>query len=189
MCGSPSTPLRFPQPQIFVALLKKNLTFNRVIRWHNFAMKSKSRIFSLVYFSSAVQPFDENQLVELLKTCRANNEKAGISGMLLFKDGNFLQVLEGEESAVKSLREKITRDPRHGQVCVLLEEFLEHRNFPDWTMGFHNLNQLNVADLSGFSNLLSSSLSAADLKNDPSLAKKLLLVFKEGNQKPQGQDR
>jgi hypothetical protein len=87
------------------------------------------------------------------------------------------------------LRENITRDPRHGQVCVLLEELLEHRNFPDWAMDFHNLDQVNVAHLTGFSNLLSSSLSAADLKNDPSLAKKLLLVFKEGNQKPQGSMR
>ena len=106
--------------------------------------------------------------------------------MLLFKDGNFLQVLEGEESAVKSLREKITRDPRHGQVCVLLEEFLQCRNFPDWTMGFQNLNHMNIAKLSGFSHLLTSPLSASDLKNDPSSAKKLLLVFKEGNQKALG---
>ena len=149
-------------------------------------MESGSRIFSLVYFSSATQDFDEDQLVKLLETCRANNEKAGISGMLLFKDGNFLQALEGEELAVRSLQKKLLRDPRHHEVCVLLEEFLERRNFPDWTMGFQNLNHMNIAKLSGFSHLLTSPLSAADLKNDPPRAKKLLLVFKEGNQKALG---
>ncbi len=58
-------------------------------------------MFFLVYVSSAVRPFSRVDLDDLLATSRANNARVGITGMLLYKDGNFMQVLEGDEEAVR----------------------------------------------------------------------------------------
>ena len=72
----------------------------------------------------------------LLEHARRNNEKAGVTGMLLYKDGNFMQVLEGEERVVQALSAKIGRDPRHEKMVTLLEGPLAEREFSDWSMGF-----------------------------------------------------
>ncbi len=63
-------------------------------------------MFSLTYVSSAVRPFAEDELADLLAVSRQNNARLGITGMLLYKDGNFMQVLEGEEAEVRTLYEK-----------------------------------------------------------------------------------
>jgi hypothetical protein len=55
-------------------------------------------MFSIVYVSSALKPFSKTDLLTLLEKSRENNTSLGISGMLLYKDGNFMQVLEGESS-------------------------------------------------------------------------------------------
>ncbi len=64
-------------------------------------------MFFLVYVSSATRPFSGEDLRALLATCRKNNAELGVTGMLLYKDGNFMQVLEGDEEAVRGLYEKI----------------------------------------------------------------------------------
>ena len=60
-------------------------------------------MFQLVYLSSASQPFSEDDLVALLTQARQNNTAHGLTGMLLYKDGNFMQVLEGDEAEVRRL--------------------------------------------------------------------------------------
>ena len=68
-------------------------------------------MFFLVYVSSATRPFSGEDLRVLLVTCRKDNTELGVKGMLLYKDGNFMQVLEGEEGAVRGLYERIAADP------------------------------------------------------------------------------
>jgi len=70
-------------------------------------------MFSLVYVSSAVTPFSSTELADLLTVSHQNNLPAGITGMLLYKDGNVMQVLDGEEPAVLELYTRIGRDPRY----------------------------------------------------------------------------
>jgi hypothetical protein len=60
-------------------------------------------MFRIVYVSAASEPFSDQQLKELLQKSRQNNVAAGITGMLLYKDGTFMQTLEGPELAVKIL--------------------------------------------------------------------------------------
>src|SRR4028118_630971 len=97
-------------------------------------------MFFLVYVSSATRPFSGEDLRVLLETCRKNNAELGITGMLLYKDGNFMQVLEGDEEAVRGLHARIAADPRHRAEITLQEGFAEWRQFPDWSMGFRDLN-------------------------------------------------
>lgn len=95
-----------------------------------------STFFRLMYVSSGVRLFGDNELAELLAVARRNNAQLGISGMLLYLDGNFLQVLEGNEPDVRRLFATIGQDVRHRGLIVLLSQSIETRAFPDWSMGF-----------------------------------------------------
>ncbi|MEV7608482.1 BLUF domain-containing protein [Microbacterium sp. NPDC089320] len=102
-------------------------------------MSEKNPLVSLVYCSSATQPFGERELGELLAVSRERNSERDITGMLLYRGGEFVQILEGPRSDVEDLMAKIGRDPRHHDVRVLIEEPLHERRFHDWTMGYQAL--------------------------------------------------
>jgi hypothetical protein len=72
--------------------------------------------------------FSEEELIQLLETSRQNNAKIGVTGMLLYKDGNFMQLIEGPEEAVRALHAKISIDPRHRGLMTLLQGHQEKRN-------------------------------------------------------------
>ena len=129
----------------------------------------------LVYVSSAREKFSKAELVELLEKSRANNSRLGLTGMLLYKDGNFIQTLEGDESVLRPLFAKISADYRHAGVIVLLDGKIESRNFPDWSMGFRDLSDPSLRDLPGYNEFLNVSLSAI---HDPVKSQKLMALFK-----------
>jgi hypothetical protein len=141
-------------------------------------MNNSGDMFSLVYLSEGSVPFSERDLRELLTKSRENNSNLGLTGMLLFKSGNFLQVLEGEKKTVLALYEKIARDPRHTRLKILFQGISPKRDFPDWSMGFHDLSSPDTKSVLGFSHFLDTSLKSADFV-DARLAKRLLLLFKE----------
>lgn len=93
----------------------------------------------LVYLSFATVPFTQADLDDLLRTSRRNNARSGVTGMLLFRDGDFLQVLEGEEAPVRETFDRIEQDPRHDGVRVIDESSVAQREFNDWAMGFRRL--------------------------------------------------
>ncbi|MGD0987621.1 MAG: BLUF domain-containing protein [Candidatus Sulfotelmatobacter sp.] len=140
---------------------------------------ANSDLISMVYLSTAVFPFSSQDLIDLLAKSRENNTALGVSGMLLFKENNFLQVLEGERGQVLKLFNKIKKDPRHRRVTTLSQEDIVQRDFPDWSMGFNNLSSIDASRPYGFTPFLETSLTVADFAADPSRAKKLLLLFKE----------
>src|SRR5687767_6279847 len=108
-------------------------------------------MFHLVYVSSAINLFNSDELKDLLEISRRNNSALDITGMLLYRDGNFIQALEGDEQAVRALFEKISRDPRHKGIVTLVQGETPEREFPDWSMGFRNLNDPDESKLAGYS--------------------------------------
>jgi len=135
-------------------------------------------IFSLLYLSESTVPFSKRDLRELLTKSRENNSKLGITGMLLFKEGKFMQVLEGHKESVLPLFEKISSDPRHSRITTLFQGTSSQRDFPDWSMGFYDLNSPDSLRIPGFSHFLHTSLTTAEFV-DARRAKRLLLLFKE----------
>ena len=89
----------------------------------------------LVYGSAASQPITEDDLVQILRASRRNNHAVGVTGALLYADGNFLQVLEGEPSAVDGVYRRVCEDARHRGVLTLYDARTPERTFPDWSMG------------------------------------------------------
>jgi hypothetical protein len=141
-------------------------------------MANSGDIFSLIYLSESTIDFSQQDLRELLTKARENNSRLGVSGMLLFKDGNFLQVLEGEKETVLALYKKISLDTRHTRITALFQSFSAQRDFPDWSMGFQDLNSPETTNIPGVTHFLATSLTTADFV-DAKRAKRLLLLFKE----------
>jgi len=104
----------------------------------------------IVYTSSAKQEFSAADLKKLLVAARMRNKAVGVTGMLVFHDGAFLQALEGEKRAVNEIFARIQDDPRHGDLVVLHRgPGPEQRVFGEWSMGFADFSGA-AAILKGF---------------------------------------
>lgn len=135
-------------------------------------------MFFLTYVSTANQHLSKDDLNELLAQCRENNARLGITGMLLYKEGNFMQALEGEEGAVRSLYAKIARDPRHRGEMILQQGITKERQFPGWSMGFRDLESQGTNSNPYYSEFLNTPLTGQEFSANPTRSQKLLLSFK-----------
>ena len=90
----------------------------------------------LIYISRPTVEVTQDVLLDILNKAQTINHKFKISGLLIFHNGKFMQLLEGGEKEVKDLFEKIQHDPRHSDVRILLETDRPNRCMPLWTMGF-----------------------------------------------------
>jgi hypothetical protein len=133
---------------------------------------------SLTYVSSATEAFTTRDLPTLLARARENNVRIGITGMLLYKDGNFMQVLEGPPAVVRRQFLAIRLDYRHRGLITLLEESVESRQFSEWSMAFWNLSTADGITVPGYSDFMNVSLTGPEFESDPSRAQRLLLTFR-----------
>ncbi|MBC9733636.1 BLUF domain-containing protein [Nocardioides marmotae] len=111
-------------------------------------------LLSLTYVSSAVALAGAEDLVGALEDFRPRNHDRGITGVLLYRGGNIIQVLEGPAEQVERTFAAIERDPRHRGVIVLLREQVEQRAFPDWSMGFRDVSGVDLDREDGFTDFL-----------------------------------
>ncbi len=136
-------------------------------------------MFHIIYVSNAVEPMSNDALKELLHVSRVNNERNQITGMLLYKNGHFMQVIEGDEARVTELMNIIKKDIRHKNVDILRSEYTQSRDFPNWTMGFKNLERSDYSKIPGFTKLLESDFKPEYFAEHTTEAHALLLAFKE----------
>lgn len=99
----------------------------------------------LLYASRAASPVGEAELNAILKQSREHNPAEGLTGLLCYSDGIFIQVLEGGREAVNARYKHIVADARHKDVVLLSYEEIAERHFAGWTMGSVNLHRLNPA--------------------------------------------
>jgi hypothetical protein len=133
-------------------------------------------VFYLIYVSHAADGLKSSDLHDILNKAHQVNATFGISGLLLYKNKRFMQLIEGQEDAVRGLYQKILQDPRHRDLIVLQEDTEPERQFPGWSMAFRNLNALPSAD-----KLESGEIEFADdaLERHSNKATQLLHLFKE----------
>ena len=96
---------------------------------------------SIVYSSVASAPFTTTELDALLEHSRANNRRRGLTGVLVHRDGQFMQVLEGPGAEIDALLTTISSDPRHSGVWMLHSEEIAERRFPDWWMELRRVGE------------------------------------------------
>lgn len=93
-------------------------------------------MYELLYTSVANYEFSELELSKLVEEAISNNKKLEITGMLVYTNREFIQILEGEEQIVKALYKEIESDERHTSVSVFYEGEIKTRAFVNWSMGF-----------------------------------------------------
>ena len=139
---------------------------------------SEMVMYSLIYVSIATKPFSAAELVDLLKHARRNNEKAEVTGMLLYKEGNFMQALEGEERRLRRCRKNRPRsaapqnDHDAGRPAGCSANFRTGR----WDSVISMRRK--TADLPGYSEFMNTPLTADAFTDNPTRAQRLLRVFK-----------
>lgn len=138
-----------------------------------------SGLHFLMYVSSARRKFGPAELAELLTLAREKNSRLGVTGMLLYKAGLFLQVLEGDSQRVRELYAKIATDDRHRACSVVMEGTLPERRFSDWSMGFRNLDDPGLAKLPGYSPFMENPNLFTDIKDDPDGCWSVLRIFRD----------
>jgi hypothetical protein len=105
----------------------------------------------LMYASRAVPGVGQDELMAIVRKSKANNGPLGVTGVLCFSEGIFLQVLEGGRSPVNRLYNRIVTDSRHSQVELLSYQEVGERRFAGWSMGQVNMSRLNPALLLKYS--------------------------------------
>lgn len=93
----------------------------------------------IIYLSQATVPFEEVHLEQLLAQARAFNAQHDVTGILLYGNEQFMQLLEGEEATVRALYTHISQDPRHHDVTTYDDKPVARRSFADWRMAFQPL--------------------------------------------------
>jgi len=121
----------------------------------------------LAYLSTAVCLMTDAELLDLLKAARRRNAEHDITGVLLYSDGTFIQVLEGEDDSLDRIFNSILKDPRHKNVIKLIDSELEKKHFPNWNMGFAAIDKDKAQEVTGF---LSSTGEILDDESGNTLA-------------------
>jgi hypothetical protein len=135
-------------------------------------------LYHLGYVSTEAIKFSDEALVALLSEARTANTDRDVTGLLLYREGSFYQVLEGSESAVMATFQDIEGDPRHKEVRVLFDGETDAREFADWQMGFLNLDGVDVDTLSGFSDFMTRDAEPQEFLENLSRGKRLALMFR-----------
>lgn len=130
-------------------------------------------ITQVAYTSRALASFSEQDLDDMLATARIKNKALGLSGLLLYQDGHFLQFLEGRDYAVDALLKTIEADQRHDAVKLIWRRDIETCDFGDWQMGFMRVKP--EPDQAGFVDIL-QSLSSDQLQLDERATKTQELI-------------
>jgi Sensors of blue-light using FAD len=137
-------------------------------------------MYHLVYISYATAPFLETELVDMLQKFRIKNKPKEITGMMLYLQERFIQVLEGDQSTIKRLYNRIEKDPRHKKVSIVLEGESPERIFKNWSMGFKNLSLADYNELSGFQDM-DTFFAKQNVSNESSAALIFLKLFYKKN--------
>jgi hypothetical protein len=90
----------------------------------------------ILYLSSASKDCLNSDISDILMISRRNNAARKVTGILVHKNGEFLQYLEGPKDVVTALYDKIANDKRHERIKIIENGDLEERVFPNWEMGF-----------------------------------------------------
>ncbi len=135
----------------------------------------------IVYVSTANIDWSGSDREKLVSQAQSNNAERGITGHLLYLDGRFLQVIEGEHTVAGQLYDVITRDSRHKDIVRVLDRAVDQRNFADWSLLVSDITALSETEQSS----LASALLRVDQNADPDIpaGMKLLRMLVQGGRK------
>ncbi len=138
-------------------------------------------MIQLCYVSTATRLMTREDLTDILEKARRKNVERGITGMLVYKDMSFLQILEGNKADISEVYDSIEDDPRHHRVKVLFEKEVKQREFGEWAMGFYQPHVDEFEFMPNYSDFMQSGLINRALFEDQSRARGILHHFRKLN--------
>lgn len=127
----------------------------------------------LIYYSYPIKTFRESDISRMLTQVRPKNHAMDVTGMLLYANEQFLQVLEGRKKDVNQIFQSISHDARHYDVNLISVRNIQQRSFERWDMAFsggddvHHLgSQLNLADFNAATLTPEEALALAIRQNE-----------------------
>jgi hypothetical protein len=132
----------------------------------------------VAYASAASIPFSGQALGDLLLAARSKNSRLGLTGMLIFHQDSFFQVLEGPSATIDGLYERICADERHTKIVKLIQEPIEKRSFSGWTMGLGQPDRDELGAIPGLNDFFRQGSCLWEL--EPGRARTLLNAFRDG---------
>jgi hypothetical protein len=133
----------------------------------------------IIYISDARFGINRHDIEDILSSSRLNNGANGVSGMLLYSAGVFVQALEGEPETVGDLYARIADDPRHANIDLVEDIMVDERGFDAWAMGFVEAPSDALASFLGQDNTLGRDQVLAGLKQSRTRAGEMLRIFAE----------
>ncbi|WP_282126239.1 BLUF domain-containing protein [Marinifilum flexuosum] len=134
-------------------------------------------LIHIVYVSFSRNQLSELKLDELLSEIRPKNLANGVTGLLLYNDEIFIQVIEGELNTIRTLYDLLQKDKRHTNIVKILEERIDQRSFPNWSMGYQKLSKEDSKVLPGFTDVMSSNDIRETLKQSSQAIVDLIVKF------------
>ena len=137
---------------------------------------SEQSIYHLSYISTGCDHLKFEQIKDLLECSVKNNKRDGITGILIYCNKLFFQILEGDKSTVDALFDKLCIDPRHDNIIKLQACFVERRQFENWNMAFKSYNK-ELRMLDDFNTEAFYSYIKERMVDNPPVSLRLLLDF------------
>lgn len=109
-----------------------------------------SIMYYLIYSSKAAPGLTEDDLHHIITASQRNNESNDLTGLLVFHNGSFIQMLEGDEDAVQETFDRIVEDERHTAVYKLFSGQTDSRHFPDWKMAMRVVDENEFNHISAY---------------------------------------
>ncbi len=135
--------------------------------------------FRLIYSSEATGDMPMPELEKMLAQSRARNTMRDITGVLVFVDGVFMQILEGSREAVLALLERLKADTRHRDLKVFHEEDIAERTFGSWRMAFVSPSAEEMAAWAGLDGATTVEETLETLRKDPGRIPKVVFHLLE----------
>lgn len=132
-------------------------------------------LIQLIYVSAATRDMSADELRAILDSSVFHNTQNEVTGLLLYFDRTFMQVVEGPEEAIDELMTRLERDPRHYGINILSRTEVQAREFARWSMGFKGFSADDLRDYPHYAPFFSSGFKAEQL-GTPGLAVEILRV-------------
>lgn len=136
-------------------------------------------MIQITYISSETRPMLQEDLDDILCKSRKNNIELGITGMLLYANKTFIQILEGEEKSVNDLLRRIKKDPRHRDFRLVSKKEIKQRQYLEWSMGFKNITKDNFESIEGIQKLEHKNFNTSFLANHANIVDTLMEHYRK----------
>ena len=123
-------------------------------------------LVQLAYVSSPRDGITATDVDEIVKSSTRNNSEIGVTGLLIWRENQFFQVLEGPELAVDILLRHIREDSRHSNLKVIFRKYITKRKFGSWSMGQATPSAKTGSDLKTLEAVLTNPESMTETEGD-----------------------